>query len=285
MPPRRTKKKPAAKVRKKGKPIAKAKCAPKRPWWHRLPPSERAHWREIEVTYNAEKARQAAETAIAEAGAETYRIAKVHRGIVGRGARLLSAVVGREVYERAESRYSGDLMARAARRLEVARKESEAKRAAGLAKLQVALKKKGFSIDEVERFKAHVRPRARIVKYHYWKAYGGSKRGQWKKVRVTPKGEVFLKWIKTARGVQSSKRYDLFRKRAAEVGNHLGVSFVQARRLVRDVEAQALKDLAKLKRTKGFKDLPKRKQLAYTERRWKAGSVAVLYALADIEGY
>lgn len=256
------------------------------PWSKIKDPVERAHWKAHAAAFAEEQARAHAEDEIKRIGdAEAYRISKFHKGIIGRGARLLSAVVGRDIFEAAEGRFGGDLMARAARKIEEARKESEKKRKAGLAKLKVALTKKGFSLADVERFKSQVRPRVRVRKVHYEKVYGGRYKGQWKKFVHTPKGPKLVKFIKTASGLGNAKRYDLFRKRAGEIANHLGLTFQQARGVVKDVELQAMKDLRALKRTKGFKDLPPRKKSAYTERRWKAGGIAVLYALADIEGY
>lgn len=264
------------------------------PWSKIKDPVERAHWKAHAAAFEEEAARAHAEDEIKRIGSsETYRISKYHKGIVGRGARLLSAVIGREVFETAEGRYGGELMARAAKKIEAARKDGEQRRKAGLVKLQAALTKKGFSLADVERFKSQVRPRVRVRKVFYEKVYGGRYKGQWKKFAYTGIGKVgqggkwkkLLKYIKTPAGLSNAKRYDLFRKRAGEIANHLGLTFQQARHVVRDVELQAVKDLRALKRTKGYKDLPPRKKSAYTERRWKAGSIAVLYALADIEGY
>ncbi len=179
----------------------------------------------------------------------------------------------------------GDLLKRAALKLEVIRKDRERIRKAALVKIGGALKKKGFTMQEVERFQMRVHPRIRLRKRSVFRIHRGRYKGQFEEV-VWVKGRTKrVRIIKTAQGVERFKAARKHKERAAEVANQLGLTFTQARSLVRLVEAQALIDLAKLKKTPGFKALDKRKKAAYTERRWMAGSVAVLYALADIEGY
>lgn len=260
--------------------------AAKRPWYDRLSDrAERLHWRAIDAKWREDQAREAAEREIAKDQARAFRIVKWHKGITGRGARLLSAVVGKSVYQAAEDKYGGEILKRAAVKIEVIRKDREKIRKAALDKIRASLLEKKFTMEEVERFQVRVSPRIKIRTRHFHKIYGGRRKGQWKLIVHTSRGPKLLRYIKTERGLESAKAEIKHRKRAVEVANHLGLTFTQARSLVREVEVQAVIDLHKLKKTKAFKDLPARKKLAYTERRWKAGSVAVLYALADIEGY
>lgn len=292
MPPRkkkpRAKKRPLAKKRPRVQVRKKGKQSPlvKRPWYDRLSdPAERLHWRDINEQWQEDTAREAAEREIAKDQKRAFRIVKWHQGITGRGARLLSGVVGKSVYEAAEDRYGGDLLKRAAIKIEVIRKDRERVRKVALNKIRGALMKKGFTMEEVERFQVRVHPRPKVRVRHWQSIRYGKRKGQWSEIVHTGRGPKIARYIKTRRGLEKAKVTHRRRKRAAEVASHLGLTFTQARALVREVETQAVIDLHKLKRTRAFKDLPKRKQAAYTERRWKAGSVAVLYALADIEGY
>lgn len=280
--PRRSISKRTRQVRKKGKQFPVVK----RPWYDRLKdPAERAHWRVIDAQWQEDVAREAAEREIRKDEARAFKIVKWHQGITGRGARLLSAVVGREVYEGAEIRYGGDLLKRAASKLEAIRKDREKIRKVALKKIQAALILKGFTMEEVERFQTKVHPRPKVRVRHWHLIRYGRYKNKWEEIVHTGRGPKRVRIIKTRRGLEQAKVTHRRRKRAAEVAAHLGLTFTQARELVRGVETQAVIDLHKLKKTKGFKDLPPRKKAAYTERRWKAGSVAVLYALADIEGY
>lgn len=266
--------------------IRDARRAPKRPWYDRLSdPAERIHWRQIQAQWNEDQAREAAEREILADKKRAFQVVKWHQGLKGRGARLLSAVVGRSVYDAAEVRYGGELLKRAALKLEVIRKDREKIRKAALSKIRGALMKKGFTMEEVERFQLRVHPKVKIRKRHFFKIHSGKFKGQFEEVE--PHGDKWrrIRVIKTRRGLERAKVARLHRKRAAEVANQLGLTFTQARSLVREVEAQAVIDLKRIRKTAAFKALPKRKKGAYTEKRWKAGSVAVLYALADIDGY
>lgn len=258
----------------------------KRPWYDRLKdPAERAHWRTVEAQWKEDQAREAAEREIRKDQARAFKIVKWHQGITGRGARLLSAVVGREVYASAEGRYGGDLLKRAAIKIEAIRKDREKTRKKALDKIRGALLKKGFTMQEVERFQMRVHPKPKIRVRHFFQIHRGKFKGMFEEIVQTGQGPKRVRIIKTRRGLEQARTTHRRRKRAAEVAAHLGLTFTQARELVREVESQARIDLHKLKKTKGFKDLTPRKKGAYTERRWMAGSVAVLYALADIEGY
>jgi hypothetical protein len=259
---------------------------PKRPWYERLKdPAERAHWRVTADKWAEDQAREAAEREILADKERAFQVVKWHQGLKGRGARLLSAVVGRGVYEAAEVRYGGNLLKRAALKLEAIRKDREKIRKVALSKISGALKAKGFTMQEVECFQLRVHPRIKLRVRHFFSIRRGKYKGQFEEVEHRGTGRKRIRIIKTRRGLEAAKVARLHRKRAAEVANQLGLTFTQARSLVREVEIQAVIDLRKLRKTKAFKDLPKRKQAAYTEKRWKAGSVAVLYALADIEGY
>lgn len=280
--PRRSISKPARQVRKKGKQFPVVK----RPWYDRLKdPVERAHWRKIDAQWQEDVAREAAEREIRKDEARAFKIVKWHKGITGRGARLLSAVVGREVYQSAESRYGGDLLKRAASRIEAIRKDREKTRRKALDKIRAALLGKGFTMEEVERFQTKVHPKPKLRVRHFFQIRSGKFKGQFEEVERRGKKDLRIRIIKTRQGLERARAARNRRKRATEIAGHLGLTFQEARSVVREVEIQAVKDLRALRRTKGFKDLPPRKKAAYTERRWKAGSVAVLYALADIEGY
>ncbi len=283
-PPRKGKVIRSSDVRRKPTPPKVRAKSPKRPWYDRIKdPAARYHWRQVEAQWKEDAAREAAEREINADKKRAFKIVKWHEGLTGKGARLLSAVVGRDVYNTAEVRYGGALLKRAALKLEAIRKDREKVRKAALAKISGALKQKGFSMEEVERFQLRVHPKFKLRVRHFFQIRRGKFKGMFEEVDQQTKKR--LRIIKTRAGLERARTARKHRQRAAEVANQLGLTFTQARVLVREVEAQAVLDLHALKRTKAFKDLPKRKQKAYTERRWMAGSVAVLYALADIEGY
>jgi hypothetical protein len=269
----------------------------KRPSWKRprgLSPAEKSLRAEIAVVQAQIDREKSLRDAAQRAAGPKFRVSRKHRGLTGPGARLTSAIVGREVYETAIQEYGQDFLAVAFARVNAARRAREKVRKSRLEKSRRALAQKGLTPDEIARYRFPA-PKS----YGQWavshkKVKTGFRAGQIKaQTRRNNRPVGKPRYFKTESAWKSYGRSLARLTRAGQIASALDLTLAQARSLIASTERAAEKKWNAYRRGAPsmnpgvplWKDLTPRQRAGATVKRWKGGAVAALYALADIEGY
>jgi hypothetical protein len=274
----------------------------------KLGPQEQAYYKQIAWDFEIEKKQTLdqlkAETARAKLEAHARELAGPERaafhrtrksGLGGKGARVLRAIVGPSVFDRAEQRYGTDFLRVAGQKIEKIRRMTESKRAARLELLKRRLAKKGWTKEEIARFRERAFKTYRLPRISHSPIRHGKFKGMYEeKIRVRRAHPIegksnFIykrtRILKTKSAVFAVQRGLRRLGYIMTVADNLQISLTEARMLVRETEAHARTEYKKYRASAEFAKLTPRQRHAATMQRWQGGAIAALFALMDIEAY